>query len=195
LPLPNCSVARGYASTSVADIQVACGLTPGSGALYKHFPSKLALLEEVLRQHADSVDTQANAFMANVLDGFVATPDNVAGLLRLGADLVWQTMERDQAVIRITLRDLEPFPGLLDEFWNTIVGTLYQQGSQLIKQLLVAMPDRVADPEATAGVLLASLTYFPILEALIHRTPGSLSRERYIEAWLEQALCVLAIDS
>jgi len=36
---------HGYAATSVADIQQACGLSPGSGALYKHFPSKKALLQ------------------------------------------------------------------------------------------------------------------------------------------------------
>jgi hypothetical protein len=34
--------ARQDSATSVADIQQACGLSPGSGALYKHFPSKKA---------------------------------------------------------------------------------------------------------------------------------------------------------
>lgn len=36
---------RGYDGTSVADIQTAVGLTGGSGALYKHFASKEAVLE------------------------------------------------------------------------------------------------------------------------------------------------------
>lgn len=36
---------RGYQAVSVADIQVAAGMTAGSGALYKHFPTKQALLE------------------------------------------------------------------------------------------------------------------------------------------------------
>lgn len=38
---------RGYHGTSVADVQAAAGLAPGSGALYKHFASKRALLEAV----------------------------------------------------------------------------------------------------------------------------------------------------
>ncbi|WP_407919908.1 TetR/AcrR family transcriptional regulator [Haloechinothrix halophila] len=46
---------KGFAATSVADIQVACGLTAGSGALYKHFPSKHALLSEIVRQHLESI--------------------------------------------------------------------------------------------------------------------------------------------
>ncbi|GAB4931234.1 hypothetical protein MAHJHV33_48350 [Mycobacterium avium subsp. hominissuis] len=37
--------AKGYAATSVADIQRESGLAPGSGALYKHFGSKRELLE------------------------------------------------------------------------------------------------------------------------------------------------------
>jgi AcrR family transcriptional regulator len=43
---------RGYEATSVADIQAAAGLAPGSGALYKHFPSKRALLDAVLAGEA-----------------------------------------------------------------------------------------------------------------------------------------------
>jgi AcrR family transcriptional regulator len=44
---------QGYSATSVADIQQACGLSPGSGALYKHFPSKKALLQEATRRHVE----------------------------------------------------------------------------------------------------------------------------------------------
>jgi len=38
---------RGFEATSVAEIQAAAGLAPGSGALYKHFASKRALLDAV----------------------------------------------------------------------------------------------------------------------------------------------------
>jgi AcrR family transcriptional regulator len=38
---------RGVEGTSVAAVQAAAGLAPGSGALYKHFPSKQALLDAV----------------------------------------------------------------------------------------------------------------------------------------------------
>ena len=44
---------RGYDATSVADIQTACGLNPGSGALYKHFPSKAALLEAAVHDNLE----------------------------------------------------------------------------------------------------------------------------------------------
>ena len=37
---------QGYAATTVAEIEAAAGLSPGSGSLYRHFPSKQALLAE-----------------------------------------------------------------------------------------------------------------------------------------------------
>jgi hypothetical protein len=46
----------------------------------------------------------------------------------------------------------------------------------------------VADPEATAAVLLASLTYLPILHGLIGRTPGDLDPDRYLDAWIDHAM-------
>ena len=44
---------QGYEATSIADIQRACGLAPGSGALYKHFSSKRELLEVATRRYVD----------------------------------------------------------------------------------------------------------------------------------------------
>src|ERR1700755_2526115 len=47
--------AKGYAATSVADIQRASGLAPGSGALYKHFGSKRELLEAAVAHRIDNI--------------------------------------------------------------------------------------------------------------------------------------------
>src|SRR3712207_7446858 len=61
---------RGYERTSIADIQAAAGLAPGSGALYKHFPSKEAVLAAGLDE-----------FMAGGARGGGVTPPG-----RLGED-------------------------------------------------------------------------------------------------------------
>jgi AcrR family transcriptional regulator len=41
---------QGYAATTISQIEAAAGLSPGSGGLYRHFPSKDALLAEGVRQ-------------------------------------------------------------------------------------------------------------------------------------------------
>lgn len=48
---------KGYGATSVAEIEGAVGLQPGSGALYRHFPSKEALFVAGLEGYAQRVQT------------------------------------------------------------------------------------------------------------------------------------------
>src|SRR5690349_17475077 len=43
---------QGYTRTSVGEIEAAAGLVPRSGGLYKHFPSKRALLEAAVTLRA-----------------------------------------------------------------------------------------------------------------------------------------------
>lgn len=53
---------QGYACTSIADIQQACGLSRGSGALYKHFPSKRALLQEATRRQVQQMGSMRDDY-------------------------------------------------------------------------------------------------------------------------------------
>jgi AcrR family transcriptional regulator len=185
---------KGYDATSVADIQLACGLTAGSGALYKHFPSKQALLEEVLRRHLDDVAAIRDALVPEMISGLHSDAGNLETILRIGARAIWESMEHNRAVVRITIRDLEPYPELLDEVWDGIFQDVYRQATQLIEGVLASGTIEVADPEATAAVLLASLTYFPILHGLIGRTPGDLDPDRYLDAWIDHAMRTVLVN-
>ena len=176
---------KGYAATSVADIQTACGLTAGSGALYKHFSSKEELLREVLRRHVAGIAHDRQEAAAN-------PPEGLNAGLRYLAEMVWRSMERDSKVIRITLRNLDPFPDLVDELWESTLRNVYQQSALLIRHENDRGRIHVADPEATAAVLIASLTYLPILEGLIGRTPGDVDRDRFLDAWVDSAHRTLA---
>lgn len=49
----------------------------------------------------------------------------------------------------------------------------------------------VDDPEATGAVLLASLTYRPILDALIGHTPADVEAARFRTVWIRHALATL----
>lgn len=175
---------RGYAATSVADIQKACGLTGGSGALYKHYPSKRALLDEVLGVHLATMRAGNAAFAAQV-------PDDLEDALHYVVDAVWTNMRNDHAVLRVLLRDLDDFPDLLERVWAEIRSNVYDPFTMWITEQTGRGALRVADPAATAAVLLSSLTYLPILQTLIGRTPGDIDSERFAEAWVQHALATL----
>lgn len=176
---------KGYGATSVADIQTACGLTGGSGALYKHFPSKRALLAEVINTHIATMREGSRASEAEL-------PDDLTEALRYVARVVWAGMERDRQVIRVMLRDLDDAPDLLAEIWGEVRAHVYEGFTRWLVAQRERGAVRVADPAATAAVLLASLTYYPILDTLIGHAPGDVDADRFVEAWVAHAVATLS---
>jgi AcrR family transcriptional regulator len=171
---------QGYASTSIADIQQACGLSPGSGALYKHFPSKKALLHEAARRQVER--------MGAVRDDYNRTrPADVQGALRQGAEQIWTSIENTSQLLRVMFREPEALDDMLDTVWSAAATTAYQRTSRALSAAKDAGVSRVDDPEATGTVLVAALAYLPIAQMLIGRTPGNIDAERFREAWLRLA--------
>ncbi|WP_262402908.1 TetR/AcrR family transcriptional regulator [Actinomadura sp. CNU-125] len=56
---------RGYAATSVAEIEAAAGLSPGAGGLYRHFRSKEEVLSSAIREHIDRTRKQISDVLAH----------------------------------------------------------------------------------------------------------------------------------
>lgn len=178
---------NGYAATSIADIQLASGLAAGSGALYKHFPSKKVLLEEIVRRH-----------LASITDGRQEAgelPHDPREALQLIGRLIWAAMESDRDPLRIILRELDQFPDLLEQMWQGVLGGLYQSAAEWIRAGVARGQLDVADPDATASVLLASLTYYRILHALIGHTPGDVPEAAFLAAWVDHAVAALNAPS
>jgi AcrR family transcriptional regulator len=178
---------RGYDATSVVDIQVACGLAPGSGALYKHFPSKQALLEHAVRRN---LETMANEHA----DALAELPADPREALRLLARVVWAVMDSERDLIRIMIREFAGFPDLFEGMWQGVLQHLYRECAEWITGLRDRGLTDVTDPEATAAVLLASLTYYPILDILIGRTPGDVAPQRFLTGWLDHATSTLRLS-
>src|SRR5581483_10309218 len=55
---------RGYAATSVAEIEAAAGLSPGAGGLYRHFRSKEEVLAAGVREHIVRTKEQITTVLA-----------------------------------------------------------------------------------------------------------------------------------
>jgi AcrR family transcriptional regulator len=176
----------GYDATSVTDIQRACGLAGGSGALYKHFPSKKALLEAAVRRNLETMARRRAQVVENV-------PDDPRQALRLMADAVWNVIDGDRDLVRIMLREFTAFPEIFEPMWQGVLATLYRECTVWIEAQRAAGVAEAAEPEATAAVLISSLTYFPLLRILIGHTPGDLDQETFLTAWADHAARTLAL--
>jgi len=171
---------QGYSATSVADIQQACGLSPGSGALYKHFPSKKALLQEATRRHVEQIGAMRDEYDRT-------RPSDTKSALRQGAEQIWASIDNNSQLLRVMFREPEALDDMIDELWEAVAANAYQRTARALSAAKAAGVSQVEDPEATSTVLVAALAYLPIVQLLIRRTPGKLDADRFREAWLRLA--------
>jgi AcrR family transcriptional regulator len=142
---------RGYERTSIADIHTAAGLTPGSGALYKHFQSKRDLLERALDAGYEARD-DATVALATEL------PDDPREALTIIARTVLQQMSAEADMVRITCRDLEQFPDLLQRVRDERIQPLYALFATWLRYQTSKGRLRGHDAEAAAAVFWGALT-------------------------------------
>jgi AcrR family transcriptional regulator len=167
---------KGYERTTVADIQAACGLNPGSGALYKHFPSKEAVLRAVLDNFVGEFAEVNNAFSSVTLP----SKDALENLARQALAM----LAKDRDILRIIWRDLDPFPKLRAKVRDERIQESYIALGKWLKNGVTKGSLSIKDPEATAVAMLASVITFKLLEAFFGETPARISEDRFVQAWL-----------
>jgi AcrR family transcriptional regulator len=177
--------AKGYAATSVADIQRASGLAPGSGALYKHFASKRELLEAAVTHRIDSIVAAREQFDAG-------QPGSVVQAVRTAGQLIWSNLNQSEDLLKVMLREPEELGDLDEKTWQVITDNAYQRFADELTASNRSGRTSIPDPEAAAAVAIASLSYAATLQALSGRVPGNVDEDRYFEAWVDQTISVLA---
>jgi AcrR family transcriptional regulator len=175
---------RGYRGTSVGEIEQAAGLAPRSGALYKHFPSKEALLEAAVERRGLAADR---------LQPLVWTADlgDIRSELRAMGRLALREIGRDQAVLRIVMREGDNFPELRERFHDRVVRQGHAQTAALLHRIAGRAGARDVDLDALAVVLLGPIINYRVLETLFGRPPGGVPEGRFLEAWVDSALGLL----
>jgi AcrR family transcriptional regulator len=184
---------QGYAATSVAQIEQAAGLAPGSGSLYKHFRSKEHLLSEgldlllasseglmtLLAQTHGPPGRSAESLPATLHDKLVAAAE--AGLVR---------MEQDRDLNRLLFRGLDAFPDLMERFRDGELARVHHGVTTMLDQM-AAGTDAHEDWAAIAAVLVGATAHYWVLEDLFGTHPSGVGRQRYAAAAARLASAVL----
>jgi AcrR family transcriptional regulator len=156
-----CFASKGYAATTISDIERAAGLSVGAGGTYRHFESKRAILEAVI----DAT--------VNVPDDEIAPPSED---IEATAHEMLDYMRRD--LMRIYLRDLDDFPEQRRRINERTINTAYRRVADRI-----AARNPSIDAEAAAAVVLGSLINFRVNEVLIGDDANGVERDRFIRTW------------
>jgi AcrR family transcriptional regulator len=169
---------RGYKATTVSQIEAAVGLSPGSGSLFKHFPSKAAVLSEglesVLAGRQDLVQDLRKA--ASPRGG-----GDLQGRLEQVALAGLRRMESDRYVNRLMFGGLQEFPELLDRYREQEITANHKAVTAML-QALGHESGAEADWDAVAAVLVGATAHYWLLSDLFGAHPSGVDEERFAAA-------------
>jgi AcrR family transcriptional regulator len=174
---------QGYAATTIAQIESAAGLSPGSGGLYKHFRSKEALLEAGVRERVEAPDPFAELFAV------AASAANRRDALRVIADAGMRRLESDRDLNRILVRDLAKFPRLLALFRETELTRVHRG----LTAALDAMGISPAD--AVSVVMIAAVSdYWLLADIFGGEHPLGVGREAFLDTVTDLATAAIPAE-
>lgn len=173
---------QGYAGTSVAQIEEAAGLSPGSGSLYKHFRSKQELLEAGVDRIIESRSSH--------LPPADRLPTDAAERLRAAARAGLKRMDEDRDVSRLLFRGLDAFPELLSRFGDDEIRRAQRQTAAMLASLS-ADETAPADWGAVASVLQGATAHYWLMRDLFGTHPTGVSEKRFVAALVAMTLALL----
>lgn len=181
---------RGYAATSVAEIEAASGLSPGAGGLYRHFRSKEEVLSAAIREHIARTKQQLDT----VLEQAVSFEDRpLLVRLRLTCQAGLAKMREEQDLIRVLFRDLDQFPHLVTEIRDGIVNPLYDG----IATWLSEQPEFVEADEdwaAIASILGGAVVNYWLANESLYEAPARIDEKRFVAGWARLAIGLASAD-
>ena len=119
---------RGYSATSVGEIEAAAGLSPRSGALYKHFPSKRALLEAAFEERIAAIE----AFQDQLRD--FGPLGDLRAELTLTARWGLAELERERELALSVMKEGERLPAFKEAFQAAIVRPGHELSVEVLRR-------------------------------------------------------------
>jgi AcrR family transcriptional regulator len=174
---------QGFKGTTVGELERAAGLTPRAGALYKHFPSKEAVLEAAFERHVAEIEALHGAIELMPLGDMRA---EMTLLARFGM----QTLVRERALRRIVITEGDRFPDLKRRYQERIVDRSYEEVMGFISLKIAAGEFPDCDVEAVAVVMVGSLLGYSIEYDVFGRHPAGVDEDRFIDAVVDAAMAL-----
>jgi AcrR family transcriptional regulator len=172
-----CFAKKGYAGTTITDIEADAGYSPRAGGIYRHFPSKRAVLEAVI-----DAAVQGNEAMIDEMRTVTPTPGIRIPPEQIAEFIVRRALselDKQAELFKIVFRDLDQFPDLVAKVRDGLANATVT----LARGLAASNPN--IDAEALAVVAVGPTIDFKIKQHMLGFTPLGISEERFIAAWVQ----------
>lgn len=174
---------KGYAATSVAKIEAAAGLKPGSGGLYHHFDSKEAVLAAGVERQLARLDALRE------IRRVLAPLGDLQAELTLIARYVFAEIESETELLRILASEARSRPQLLTDAVDQLVNSTFEGFTTWISE---RSERRLSDDDAAA---LATLGLGALLSVCLlgdlFGAPRRVDDDALIPMWVQLMASVL----
>lgn len=166
---------HGYQATSVAKIEAAAGLAPGSGALYNHFKSKEALLDAGIDRQLDRRHA-----MRDIRSLFAGLGDLRIELTMLGR-YVLTVLDEETQLLKIASRIPSGGSKGLQDAHTALFDGLNAEMVDWLQGWAPGISKQQA--ESIGAVAFNSLVGKHVKNTLFHAATADIPDERYIADW------------
>jgi AcrR family transcriptional regulator len=166
---------QGYAATSVAQIESAAGLAPGSGALYHHFKSKEALLDAGIDRQLDRRHA-----MRDIRALFAGLGDLRNELTMMGRYLL-AVLDEESQLLRIASRVPSDHSTRLTNAYAALFDGLYAELADWVTGWIPSIDAQRA--AALAAIGINALHGQRATCSVLHTPQSPSSDEQYIAEW------------
>jgi len=179
---------HGFDGTSVGDVEASAGLQPRRGALYKHFPSKQALLDAAVRQKLVTARIAAEQLQqVDLSDVHGASVDALRPLIQGIGNWFLGEMDQLEGLTRLFEHDADRLEHLRAEAFAGLVDLSYQTAARIIR----AVRPAAEDPEADAVLMLAPLVAVRRTTWTYGDRPLGVDDQRLIDRWTDHVVAML----
>ncbi|MBD1922566.1 TetR/AcrR family transcriptional regulator [Funiculus sociatus GB2-A5] len=149
---------HGYAATSMDRVAKTAGVSKAT--VYSYFQDKEGLFAALIQQFARRKFSIIQRLLPLEGDGSVVLRQLLTKALN---EIICDSEEI--ALLRLIIGESGRFPELAQIF----VRTLVKPGVETLSQYLASCPNlKIADPEATARILLGALVHFMLVQKMLH---------------------------
>lgn len=177
---------RGFDGVSVGDIEAGAGLAPRSGALYKYFDSKLAVLEAGLERHLDAI-TDIELDLADV------TLTDPAPLIEAVARWLLAELDGERIITHVIEREGDRLPELRDRMREGISDRGYHLAAAFIERLATTLADEPIDNDALAVLLIGGLINLRRSTWTFNAPPLGIDDERFIKTFVDLGMALIEL--
>jgi AcrR family transcriptional regulator len=176
---------RGIRGTSVADIEAAAGLSPGSGGLYHHFSSKDALLAEGVARQLSRLDA-----LRDIRAVFTGVGDAHSQLVVI-ARYYLAELDSQADLLRLVVAEARRRPDLLRVAVDRLVALTYEDFASWLREAAGRRRLPAGRARAAAVVGLGSLLATRLTRDLLGGNPLGVADDSLVATWADMMAGVL----